>query len=280
MVSRSAAAEDRATAFGIWSFYMPFGMASMIAISPLLMDATGSWRGLWVLNGGLAALAFAGLAACLRGARFGPVATGVPVRIDGITTTISKPGPWALAVGMGAYSLVYLSSMAFLPTFLIERQGYDPSTAALLVGLAVFMNAPGCWLGGWLVSRGTPPWTGIAVAYAAMAVCAAGLYQADIPFALRYALALALPFFGGLIPPIVLSRIQAHAPSPVLYGTAVGLVLQVVSIGQFVGPPVMAALVATSGNWQSGAWLTVAACAAGLGAAAALRHLDRRAGLR
>ena len=280
MVSRSAAAKDRAAAFGIWSFYMPLGMSSMIALSPLVMGATGGWRGLWLLNGALAALAFATLAASLRGSRFAPVPSPTPVRLRGIGVTVTKAGPWALAVGMGAYSLVYLSSMAFLPTYLIERQGFDARTAALLVGLAVFMNAPGCYVGGRIVRSGIPPWAGIAIGYVAMAVCAAGLYQSDIPFALRYGLAMALPFFGGFIPPIVLSRIEAHAPSPELYGTAVGLVLQVVSFGQFVGPPVMAALVAASGNWQSGAWLTVAACATGLAAAGALRRLDRRAGLR
>ena len=90
-----------------------------------------------------------------------------------------------------------------------------------------------------------------------MAFCAFGLYQADIPFALRYGLALALPFFGGLVPPIVLARAQVHAPSPALYGTTFGLVIQMVSLGQFIGPPALATLVAASGNWQSGAWAPV-----------------------
>ena len=88
-----------------------------------------------------------------------------------------------------------------------------------------------------------------------------------------------LPFCGGLIPPIVLARAQVHAPSPALYGTTMGLVIQVVSIGQFVGPPAMAALVAATGDWQSGAWLTVIACVLGFSTAPMLRYLDRRAGL-
>jgi len=37
--------------------------------------------------------------------------------------------------------------------------------------------------------------------------------------------------------------------------------------------------VAQSGNWQSGAWLTVSACAIGFGTAFLLRNLDRRTGL-
>ena len=55
--------------------------------------------------------------------------------------------------------------------------------------------------------------------------------------------------------------------------------IQVISICQFIGPPAMAALVSATGDWQSGAWLTVIACAIGFATAPMLRHLDRRAGL-
>ena len=64
-----------------------------------------------------------------------------------------------------------------------------------------------------------------------------------------------------------------------LYGKTVDLVIEVVSIGQLIGPPIMATLVATTGNRQSGAWLTVASCGLGLITAFLLDILDRRAGL-
>ena len=84
---------------------------------------------------------------------------------------------------------------------------------------------------------------------------------------------------SGPRPPIVLARAQVYAPSAALYGTTVGLVIQVISLCQFIGPPAMAALVSATGHWQSGAWLTVIACAIGFATAPMLRHLDRRAGL-
>lgn len=279
LIARAVTDRHRAMAFGVWSFYMPFGMASMVALSPVLITATGSWRGLWVINGALAAIAFVGLLSVLRGERFQPVRSESPVGLREVRRTVSSAGPWIVAIAMGSYSLVYLSSMAFLPTFLIEREGMSPGTASILIGIAIFMNAPGCFAGGWLLKCNMPAWIGIAIAHAGMSVCAVGLYQDGISFELRYALALALPFCGGLIPPIVLARAQVHAPSPALYGTTMGLVIQVVSIGQFVGPPAMAALVAASGDWQSGAWLTVIACALGFSTAPMLRRLDRRAGL-
>jgi predicted MFS family arabinose efflux permease len=279
LITREVADRHRAMAFGVWSFYMPFGMASMVALSPVLISATGSWRGLWIINGMLAAIALVALLSALQGERFQPIRNDSPVGLRDVWRTVSSAGPWVVAIAMGSYSLVYLSSMAFLPTFLIEREGMSAGTASVLIGIAIFMNAPGCLAGSWLLKRNVPAWIGIAIAHAGMAVCAAGLYQEGISFELRYALALALPFCGGLIPPIVLARAQVHAPSPALYGTTMGLVIQVISIGQFIGPPTMAALVAATGDWQSGAWLTVIACALGFSTAPMLRRLDRRAGL-
>ena len=282
LIARAAEDRHRPMAFGVWSFYMPFGMASMVALSPVLISATGGWRGLWVINGALAAIAFIWLMILLRGERFQPVRNDHPAGVRDVWRTVSSAGPWVVAVAMGSYSLVYLSSMAFLPTFFIEREGMSPGTASLLIGIAIFMNAPGCFAGGWLLKRNVPAWVGIALAHGGMAVCAAGRYAFVYPAVAvdeRYGLALALPFCGVLSPPIVLARAQVHAPSPALYGTTMGLVIQVVSIGQFVGPPAMAALIAASGDWQSGAWLTVIACAIGLSTAPMLRHLDRRAGL-
>ena len=279
LITRAVTDRHRSIAFGVWAFYMPFGMASMVALSPILIATTGGWRGLWIINGLLAFVAFVGLLMLLRGQKFEPVRNGRPVGWHDVWLTVSSAGPWVVAVAMGSYSLVYLSSMAFLPTYLIELEGMSAGTASLLIGLAIFMNAPGCFAGAWLLKRKMPAWIGIAIAHSGMAVCAAGLYQSGISFELRYALALILPFCGGLIPPIVLSRAQVHAPSPALYGTSMGLVIQIVSLGQFIGPPAMAALVAATGDWQSGAWLTVIACLLGFSSAPIVRRLDQRAGL-
>lgn len=279
LIARAASDRHRPIAFGVWSFYMPFGMASMVALSPFLIAVTGGWRGMWVINGALSLAALAILYTLLRGDRFRPIPGARPIGMRDVWRTVASPGPWIVAVAFGAYSLVYLSSMAFMPTYLIEREGMDAETATLLIGLAIFMNAPGCFVGGWMMKVRMPGWIGIAAGYVGMGFCAAGLYLDGISFELRYGLALALPFFGGFIPPIVLARAQVHAPSAALYGTTIGLVIQVISLCQFIGPPAMAALVAAAGNWQSGAWLTVIACLVGLSTAPMLRRLDRRSGL-
>jgi MFS family permease len=277
------AARDRAV--GVWALYMPLGMSAMVALSPYVLGWV-SWRGLWQVNAGLALAAAIGLAGAMRRhpasckrlapAKSGP---GVPARpgfFASIARTAVRPGPLCLAFAFGSYSLIYLAVMAFLPTFLIERRGADPETAALLVAFAVFMNGPGCLVGGWLLKRGMEPWLVIGLGHFGMLLAAFGIYDEGLSGELRYVLAVALPFAGGFIPPAVLARAPAHAASPALATATVGLIVQIISLGQLVGPPALAALVAGSGNWRSAVWLTSASAGLGIAMSLALRTLDRR----
>lgn len=267
-----AAYRDHSIVFAIWSFYYPFGMAGMVVLTPFLLSIT-DWRGIWQINGAVALVMAVAIAALTR-----PVATaGDPQRpalLSGIRLTLSNPAIWTLAVCFAAYSLIHLSVMVFLPTFLIERRGIAPEEAALLTALAMLMNAPGCLLGGWLIRVRVPAWKVIAASYLGMAICALGIFSDALPGELRYFLAMALPFSGGMVPPAVLDRTPFHAASPALVATAFGLIIQIVSIGQLAGPPILAALVTTGASWQSAAWLTVTAALVGLIAAWILRSFE------
>jgi predicted MFS family arabinose efflux permease len=271
------AARDRPLALAVWVLYMPLGMSAMVALSPYVLDWV-SWRGLWQINAGLGAAAAIALAAMTRRVPHAgrPAAAAGPSPLLAVARTLFRPGPPALAFAFGSYSLIYLAVMAFLPTFLIERRGTDPETAALLVAVAVFMNGPGCIAGGWLLQRGMAPWRVIALGHAGMLISAFGIYDEEMSGAVRYVLALFLPFVGGLVPPAVLARAPAHAPSPALASTAIGLVVQVISLGQLIGPPALAALVAGSGAWGAAVWLTSAAAGVGILAALIIRRLERR----
>jgi MFS family permease len=52
------------------------------------------------------------------------------------------------------------------------------------------------------------------------------------------------------------------APGPGQIATTNGLIVQGSHLGQFAGPPVVAATVAFTGGWQAGAWV-FAACGIG-----------------
>ena len=92
----------------------------------------------------------------------------------------------------------------------------------------------------------------------------------------RYLLAAALPFLGGLIPPALLAHVPVHAASSAIVATTIGLIMQFISLGQLLGPPLLAVLVAGAGSWGRATDLTVSSAFVGLIAAAALWWLDRR----
>jgi len=267
---------DRNLSIGIWSFYMPFGLAGMIVISPAFIEIAG-WRGLWQLNAVLAllALALAGWTTMRhRGLLTVPVER--PRIAQAMWRTLTSAGPPTLAVCFTAYSIIWLSVTAFLPTFLIERQGYAADNAAYWVALSVVMNAPGCVVGAWLLRRGWSPPSIIAIAYLGLFACALGIFDDDIDALFRLSLAMILAFVGGLIPPVVLAAAPRHAASPVLVATCVGLIIQALALGQFIGPPILAWLVSGAGSWQGAIWLTGPAAAIGLIATANLWRLERR----
>ncbi len=268
-----ATARDRSVAMGVWSFYLPFGLSGMVVMSPLLL-ANFSWRGAWLFNAGLAIITMIAVAIAIR-KDTPPAAPDARAAWVGMARTMMAPGPLTLAVCFGAYSLIHLSVVAFMPTFLIERRGVGVEEAALLTALVMFMNAPGCLLGGWLIRIRVPAWIVVAAGYLGMLACGLGVFSEELPGGFRYLLAMLLPFSGGVIPPALLDRAPRHALSPALVATTIGLIIQVVSLGQLIGPPILAALVTGAGSWQAAAWLTVTASVVGLAGSAALRVLDR-----
>ena len=268
---------DRPMALGLWAFYMPVGLAGMVTISPVMIEAA-SWRGLWQLNGVLALAAIGAAAWATRGARGARAATGSGIAVPmgrAIWRTVTSPGPPTLATCFAAYSLVYISVAAFLPTFLIERQGYAHDAAAYWAAVAMVVNAPGCVLGGWLLRRGWPAARVVALAYLGMLISTPGIFADGIDPGLRLACAIFMPFIGGMIPPAVLARTGALAAGPGLASTCVGLVSQMLMLNQLIGPPILAALVAGLASWERANWLTIPMILLGLAAAWALSRLDR-----
>lgn len=263
---------DRSIAYGVWSFYFPFGLAGMVILSPPIL-AVVSWRDMWLLNAVIALAALAAVAVATRGVGGG--GQGATRTRGGVLQTLAAPGPHVLGICFAAYSLIHLSVVAFLPTFLIERRGVELEEAALMTAFVMLMNAPGCLLGGWLLRVRVPAWLVMAGGYAGMLICAFGVFSETIPAELRYVMAALLPFCGGVIPPAVLDRVPRHAASPALIATTIGWVIQVVSLGQLLGPPALAALVAGAESWQAAVPLTAGAAVVGLLAAGALWALER-----
>ena len=80
---------------------------------------------------------------------------------------------------------------------------------------------------------------------------------------------------GGLIPGTLFATTAAYAPHRRAVGTTTGLMQQGSTLGQFLTPPLIAAVAAYSGGWQHTGWVTGALALGVLLLAGAIARFDR-----
>ena len=172
IIAVAARPADMVIAIGIWSTFMPLGMALIMVLSPLMLDGIG-WQGVWLVNAAVIAV-FAGvLAVGMRkersgGARDGRAAQSAAAPVfdwAGVRILMARPGPWLLGLCFALYTIQWFAIMAWLPTFLVETQGRSLTTASLFAALVVFANISGNLGAGWLLHLGVARWLLIAVAF-------------------------------------------------------------------------------------------------------------------
>ena len=165
--------------------------------------------------------------------------------------------------------------MGFLPTLQVERLGFATSTAAVVTAIVTVVNVSGNLSAGWLLHHGVPRVVLIVGSTVSMAFCAAGIFVDGVPDLLRLVLAGLYSAVIGVVPGALFTAIPVHAPRPELAGASTGLLMQGSNIGGLLGPPIVAALVA-SGGWPSAAWLTSMALGIVTASALFLHWRERR----
>jgi len=261
LVSVAAAFGQQRLALGLWSGYLPAGASLSVLMAPPLV-ALGGWRSLWWL-----VIAMLGVATVVLLRQRRSYAAATSRRHEGwsdVRHALQKPAPWLLMLAFGCYSLQFFAVVTWLPTFLAERRGLSPMAIAALSALCIAVNVPGNFLGGALLHRHFNRGHLIASVCAIMGLCGLGIYTDMLPDWPRYLLCLVLTGLGGIIPAAVLSSSSVLAPTPQQIGTLQGLFIQGSNLGQFVGPPLIASLVAASGHWHSALGVTLTASALGI----------------
>ncbi len=263
LVSAAAAAQDRRFALGVWSSYMPLGAGSAMAMAPLLLPLAG-WRALWVAAAAVLLLA-AWLAWQQRKSYSATAASGhAAAPAAKALAVLAQPLPWLFALAFGVWALQHFALIIWLPTFLKEQRGLSPGVVAALTCIMLLANVPGNLIGGALVQRGLSRGRLIAGAHSATGLCGWWLFSDALPDAARYGLCVALSFVGGLIPAAVMSSSTVLARSPQQIGALQGLIMQGSMLGQFIGTPLIASVVAASGDWAAARWVTASAAAIGI----------------
>jgi MFS transporter, CP family, cyanate transporter len=276
LITAASAAADRRFALGLWSAYMPAGASLAMLASPLLLPLTG-WTGLWQLTSAALLLALA----ALWGQRRHFDAARPSGRLDGpflgpVKAALGQWLPWLLALSFGLWATQHFALIVWMPTYLQEQRGLGAGLTAVLTGAMLLACVPGNLLGGWLVQQGAGRGRLLAVAQALTGLGAWTYSMEPWPDGLRYAAAVGVSFVGGVIPAAVMASSTVLARTPQQIGTLQGLYMQGAQLGQFVGTPLIAAVVAASGRWDSALAVSGSAALAGIVLGLAAGRLERR----
>jgi MFS family permease len=269
LITAASQPAQRSLALGFWSSYMPlgvtFGMLGALAVSHDLLD----WRGLWLVMGLLPLIAATLLPRLTAG-----IAQSPPRRFN--PAVLRRPGPWLLAGCFACYTTQWFSIVTWIPTYLKDSGQSNETVLALGVAAVVLVNAVGTTVSAAAMHRGLPRWLIIALVSLGMGILGTASFAPDLPVLAKIACAMAASGFGGMLPAAVLAGVPSQAHDASEIATVNGVVVQLLNIGSFIGPPALAALVAHFGGWSDGRWLLLAAGSIGLMLALGLRATERR----
>jgi MFS transporter, CP family, cyanate transporter len=246
LIARSVSPVRLRLVMGFWGAYMPAGMSAALVLSPLVYQAWG-WRPVWwaiaALSVGIAGAIAAAVPADPRDRK--PTGSVALVR-----ETLGAPRVWLLAGTFGCYSSQWIGVFSFLPTLYAES-GVPLTLAGTLTAVGAAVNVTGNLMSGALLQRGLSRATLLAAGALSMLIGAYLCFGADASFAVRYGGVLLFSSMAGLIPGTLFASTAYYAPHPRAVSTTTGLMQQGSAIGQFVSPPVIAAVAAASGGWHN-----------------------------
>jgi MFS family permease len=268
-------ARHRSFVLGVWGVYMGLGMSLALFLAPFILAPFG-WRGLWLAAAAPALLCLAALGWATRDLVFHRVAGGIPW--TDIAAAFKLPGPWFLAACFACFTLQWVSLMVWLPTFLIEQRGLSGGEAGFLAALVILINVLGSVGAGWLLHLKVPRAWIIAGCLVVVGLSAQGIFSSALADETRFALCLLFSAVGGLLPAAILAGAPLHAASPRQVGLVNGMLVQGSHVGTTLGPPIIAAIVSMSGNWEASAWAMSGAAMAGLVLAYAVARIESRLG--
>lgn len=237
----------RLVGMGIWSAWMPLGVALAMFLSVPLAEA-GNWRLLYALSGLMPALA----AVALWASR--PVQPPVPpeAAAGGLSLRLERPPARVLNMALAflMFAGTYLTVTGFLPSVADSDLGMGLENAALLAGAAALLVVVGNLLATVLLMRGRSARAVLVAGLAGMAICATLFLLAGLPVWLRVLAGVAFHLAAGVVPGVIWSSVTILSQRLGMGAALIsGVYYQAAGLGQLTAPVVAGAVVEASGSW-------------------------------
>lgn len=266
---------------GWWGTYMPMGTALALLTGSMLLGHFG-WPLWWQGVGVASALAAGAVYFWVTGpvldksSRPAAPASGWLRKTAG---TLQSGGPWLISLSFCVYAAQWLAVIGFLPT-IFGQAGLGPGLIGLLTATVALVNVAGNVMSGRLLQRGIPAPQLLQWGFAAMALGSLGAFVpwggTDSGVMLRFFSLAVLSCFGGLIPGTLFSLALRLTPASGAVPATVGFMQQWSALGQFAGPPLVAAVASAVGGWQWTWVVTAGLCVAGTLLSLGIAHLLKK----
>lgn len=258
---------------GIFTTWIPVGQVAIFLVGPRLYEVAG-WRAVWWL-GAVSAFATAALFAAVVRLPEGLPGAREARPVASFWRVLREPGPWLLAVALGAFHVVRTAFATWTPTYLVSVHHWTLQQAADVVSLFYLVSIPAALPGGWLLARvgnrrAVYLWAmGLGIPFFAVT------YLVDPGLVAVVAVATAL--FAAVIPTAVNAATPGSVRDRDLVAPATGVVMVGRNAGQLIAPMVVAPIVQAGLSWNFVGLAIVVATVIGMAAGSRVAMDERPA---
>ncbi|WP_037432714.1 CynX/NimT family MFS transporter [Serratia plymuthica] len=259
ILNRVVQPQKRNLVFGIWSTFMPAGIALSMFFGPLL----GGWQQSWLASAALTLLAALLLPLTTRREATGSAATLHIGLRQALSRLLRARQPGLLALIFTSYNLLFFAVMAFLPLFLMQHLGLSLAGTGSISAAIIAVNMIGNLSAGLLLSRGISTKALLTGTFIAMGLTGSGIFFSVTPMNMLIPLCFLFSAISGMLPSTLLAATPMSSPDPTLIPLCLGLVMQGNYLGQVIAPIAISSIVANAG-WSAPAAMVLAAAALGI----------------
>ncbi|MEM9348644.1 MAG: MFS transporter [Pseudomonadota bacterium] len=241
LIAREAAPKDTPFALAFWGTFFTLGLSVAAFSGGALSDVIG-WRGWFLVSAGLVAAAV--VLALVSVSK--DQDEDLPSSAVWETVREVPKASWLLGSAFLGLTLLALSILSLLPTFLVQEHGLTPRTAGSVTGFVALASIVGSLCYGAFANRMSESVVA-AVASIALVLC---IFLAFAEVATTYqivAFAGVAVLMSGILVAQTFAAVPRVASDAHLIGPTNGLVAQFGSVGALTGPPLIGASISLAG---------------------------------